>query len=101
MIYGVRLWVSYLLCGFDCGRGGHDHENTVEQDRTDDEHRKQRMHEDIDGDSPDWIERVQEPEAIGRTESEDIFAFTDDDKGLQKKKQNNITRKQRRIITLC
>lgn len=78
----MRLWVSYLLCGFDCGRGGHDHENTVEQDRTDDEHRKQRMHEDIDGDSPDWIERVQEPEAIGRTESEDIFAFTDDDKGL-------------------
>lgn len=59
------------------------------------------MHEDIDGDSPDWIERVQEPEAIGRTESEDIFAFTDDDKGLQKKKQNNITRKQQRIITLC
>lgn len=59
------------------------------------------MHEDIDGDSPDWIERVQEPEAIGRTESEDIFAFTDDDKGLQKKKQNNITQKQRRIITLC
>lgn len=47
------------------------------------------MHEDIDGHSPDWIERVQEPEAIGRTESEDVLAFTDDDKRLQQK--NRIT----------
>lgn len=79
------------LCGM------HDHENTVGQDRTDDEHRKQRMHKDTDRYSADWIERVQEPEGISRTESENIFSFTDDDKCLQQRetileKPNNLQR---------
>ena len=51
----------YVLCGFDGGRGGHDHEYAVNQNSGDDEHRKELMNQNIDRHTPYWIEGIEDP----------------------------------------
>ena len=57
---------DYSLCRFDGGRGTHDHENAVGQDRRDNEEREEWMYEDINCHTPDGIEGVQDPHCVRR-----------------------------------
>lgn len=48
------------------------------------------MYEDIDRYPSNWIERIQHPEGIGRTESKNVFAFTNDDECLKQIYYDNL-----------
>lgn len=56
----------YSLGGLDGGRGGHDHEYTVNQYCSDDEEGKERVNQYVYGHPPYRVERVEHPHRVRR-----------------------------------
>lgn len=83
-----EFWYSrYLLCGFYGGCCRHNHEYAVNENGSDNEERKQLMYKDIDGNSTDWIEWVEQPHCIACAKSEYVLPFTDHYKRLKQTEQ--------------
>ena len=78
-----------LLSGFDEGVGRHDHEDAIGEDGQNDEEGEERMNKDVDGHTPDGIERRQEPHGVRRAEPENIFAFADHHERLPRPKSKH------------
>lgn len=57
---------GYSLGGLDGGRGGHDHEYTVNQYRGDDEEGKERVNQYVNGHTSYRVERVEDPHRVRR-----------------------------------
>lgn len=79
----MRIAERYSLGGLDGGRGGHDHEYTVNQYRGDDEEGKERMNQYVNGDATYRVERIEQPHRIRRRKPEYVLPLANDDEGLR------------------
>lgn len=77
----------YLLTTFDSRVARKSHENAVNKDRGNDKEAEDRMDQNINCHSTDWIERAQQVQGVGRTKPKDIFPFTNHHERLGKEKE--------------
>lgn len=74
----------YLLGTFDSRVARKSHENAVNKDRGNDKEAEDRMDQNINCHSTDWIERAQQVQGVCRTKPKDIFPFTNHHECLKK-----------------
>jgi hypothetical protein len=81
-----------LLCLFDCITGWKSHDETIDQNRHDNEETEHRMNQHVNCDTADGMERIQQIHRFAGMEPENIFAFAYYNKSLREegmKKRKN------------
>ena len=66
-----------LLGAFDALFRRKSHEDAVGENGDDDEKTEKRMHQHVDGDAANRMERVQDPKRLGGTKAKNVFALAD------------------------